>query len=155
MAISKIIVNSVTKMDVTSDTVDATNLLSGYTALKNDGTDITGTASAGPTVLVDSVTISSEDRYIYFSNISSLPSFCVLVNSTTNTINKEQTLCFNHINPTISPITRSPWAICCERSGKLKYESSSDNTITIDNNELTIRAKQRFQPGTYILYYIM
>ena len=59
MAISKIIIDGVTKMDVTSDTVEASNLLSGYTALKNDGTDITGTASAGPTVLVDSVTINN------------------------------------------------------------------------------------------------
>lgn len=43
MAYSKVILNGTTLMDVTQKTVDASNLLSGYTALKNDGTDVTGT----------------------------------------------------------------------------------------------------------------
>ena len=47
MAISKVILNGITQMDVTQKTVDASNLLSGYTALKNDGTDVVGTAEAG------------------------------------------------------------------------------------------------------------
>lgn len=34
-------------MDLTQDTVDADKLLSSYTAHKNDGTQITGTASGG------------------------------------------------------------------------------------------------------------
>ena len=42
MAISKIILNGVTQMDVTQDTVASTNLLSGYTATKNDGTKVNG-----------------------------------------------------------------------------------------------------------------
>ena len=42
MAFSKVIFNGTTLMDVTSDTVDAANLLTGYTATKNDGTSITG-----------------------------------------------------------------------------------------------------------------
>lgn len=42
MAISKIILNGVTQMDVTGKTVTAGDMLSGVTALKNDGTDITG-----------------------------------------------------------------------------------------------------------------
>lgn len=42
MAISKIILNGVTQMDVTQKTVTAGSMLSGTTALKNDGTDITG-----------------------------------------------------------------------------------------------------------------
>lgn len=42
MAISKIILNGVTQMDVTQDTVASTNLLSGYTATKNDGTKVSG-----------------------------------------------------------------------------------------------------------------
>lgn len=43
MAYSKVILNGTTLIDVTQKTVDASNLLSGYTALKNDGTNVTGT----------------------------------------------------------------------------------------------------------------
>ena len=43
MAYSKIILNGETLMDVTSDTVDAGNLLNGNTATKNNGTKVTGT----------------------------------------------------------------------------------------------------------------
>lgn len=46
MAISKIILNGVTQMDVTGKTVTAGDMLSGVTALKNDGTDITGNIAA-------------------------------------------------------------------------------------------------------------
>lgn len=42
MAISKIILNGVTQMDVTQDTVASSNLLSGYTATKNDRTKVSG-----------------------------------------------------------------------------------------------------------------
>lgn len=42
MAIAKVILNGVTQMDVTDKTVTAGSMLSGATALKNDGTDITG-----------------------------------------------------------------------------------------------------------------
>jgi len=42
MAIAKVILNGETQMDVTQKTVTAGSMLSGVTALKNDGTDITG-----------------------------------------------------------------------------------------------------------------
>lgn len=42
MAYSKVILNGVTIMDVTQKTVTASTLLQGETALKNDGTDVTG-----------------------------------------------------------------------------------------------------------------
>lgn len=42
MAIAKVILNGETQMDVTQKTVTAGSMLSGTTALKNDGTDITG-----------------------------------------------------------------------------------------------------------------
>lgn len=43
MAYSKIILNGETLIDVTNDTVDAEDLLSGETATKNNGTKVTGT----------------------------------------------------------------------------------------------------------------
>ena len=42
MAFSKIILNNTTLMDVTQKTVTSGSMLSGTTALKNDGTDVTG-----------------------------------------------------------------------------------------------------------------
>jgi len=42
MAIAKVVFNGDTLMDVTQKTVVADSMLSGTTALKNDGTDITG-----------------------------------------------------------------------------------------------------------------
>lgn len=42
MAIAKVILNGETQMDVTGKTVTAGSMLSGTTALKNDGTDIAG-----------------------------------------------------------------------------------------------------------------
>lgn len=47
MAISKVILDGVTQMDVTTDTVTAETLITGYTATKNDGTKINGAATAG------------------------------------------------------------------------------------------------------------
>lgn len=43
MAVSKVILNGNTLMDVTQDTVAADKLLQTYTATKNDGTKVTGT----------------------------------------------------------------------------------------------------------------
>ena len=47
MAISKIILNGVTQMDLTQDTVAASNLISPNTAHGADGLAVTGTATAG------------------------------------------------------------------------------------------------------------
>ena len=47
MAVSKVIVNNVTRVDLTSDTVAEDKLLSGYTAHDASGTAITGTATGG------------------------------------------------------------------------------------------------------------
>lgn len=57
MAISKVILNGNTLMDTTDKTVTAANLLSGYTALKNDGTTVTGEYVA-PTPSLQSKTVS-------------------------------------------------------------------------------------------------
>lgn len=47
MAVSKVILNGTTLIDVTQKTVSADNLLLGETALKNDGTDVVGTYQGG------------------------------------------------------------------------------------------------------------
>ena len=63
MAISKIILNGVTQMDVTQDTVASSNLLSGYTATKNDGTKVSGSyvPSSAPTLQTKSVSYTPSE----------------------------------------------------------------------------------------------
>lgn len=57
MAISKVILNGVTQMDVTQDTVAASNLLSGYTATGADGQTVNGAyVPSGGTMQSKSVT---------------------------------------------------------------------------------------------------
>lgn len=154
MAVSKVILDGVTLIDVTNDTVDVTNLLSGYTALKNDGTSITGTASGGPTVLVDSTTLSAASNTITFSNINSLPSFCILVNSTNNNYNNTQVVCVSYMSTNVSPNPASNWEISEASKGKLTYDM--DGFVYIVSNELVILSVSKsFQPGTFILYYIL
>lgn len=60
MAFSKIRLNGTTLMDVTGDTVDASNLLYGETATKNDGTTVTGSYSP---VTVSSLSVTDNGTY--------------------------------------------------------------------------------------------
>lgn len=61
MAISKIILNGVTQMDLTQDTVAASNLLQSYTAHGADGLAITGTATAGSTINNQNKTVTPSE----------------------------------------------------------------------------------------------
>ena len=61
MAISKIILNGVTQMDLTQDTVAANNLLQSYTAHGADGEAITGTATAGSTINNQNKTVTPSE----------------------------------------------------------------------------------------------
>ena len=71
MAISKIILNGVTQMDVTSDTVTAAKLLSGETATKNDGTKVTGSIASKTSsdLTASGATVTAPAGY-YASNAS-------------------------------------------------------------------------------------
>lgn len=67
MAISKVILNGNTLMDVTQDTVTADKLLQTYTATKNDGTKVTGTLvpSVAPTLQSKTVSPSTSQQTVF------------------------------------------------------------------------------------------
>lgn len=73
MAVSKVILNGTTLMDVTQKTVTASTLLQGETALKCDGTDIVGTYQGGGSQNV-TVTCSTGNNYITIGGYK-LPSY--------------------------------------------------------------------------------
>ena len=56
MAFSKIIFNGDTLMDVTQDTVEASNLLAGFTATARNGQKVIGTATSGGNIPVPTPT---------------------------------------------------------------------------------------------------
>lgn len=66
MAVSKVILNGTTLMDVTQDTVVADKLLQTYTATKNDGTKVTGTLipSVAPTLQSKTVSPSTSQQTV-------------------------------------------------------------------------------------------
>ena len=63
MAFSKVTLNGTTLMDVTQKTVTANTMLSGTTALKNDGTDITGTYIPSASVDVEPLSVTTNGTY--------------------------------------------------------------------------------------------
>ena len=83
MAIAKVILNGVTQMDVTQKTVTAASMLNGTTALKNDGTDITGNIASKTSsdLTVSGGTVTAPAGY-YSSNASKAVSSMTLPSST-------------------------------------------------------------------------
>lgn len=68
MAVNKVDINGSTVLDLTADTVTATNLVSGYTAHDKSGASITGTMSVQNYYSGSSAPTSSvgSDGDIYF-----------------------------------------------------------------------------------------
>lgn len=102
MAVSKVILNGETLIDVTQKTVTPSNMLSGITALKNDGTDITGSIAAksaadlvtsgsqvtvpsGMYVAAATTAIASGSMYVYGVNAAMNPG-TISLNSATGVI---------------------------------------------------------------------
>lgn len=70
MSASKIIINGVTKIDLTADTVQADKVLAGYKGHKNDGSEFTGnvtfsTIRTGSGTPSDSIGVDGD---IYLTN---------------------------------------------------------------------------------------
>lgn len=81
MGVSKVIINNVTKVDLTSDTVTPETLMSSYTAHDKSGTAITGIATGG-TVVQDEVIFIDYDGTVLYTYTPE--QFLALTNLPTN-----------------------------------------------------------------------
>ena len=88
MAISKIILNGVTQMDLTADTVAANNLIAPNTAHGADGEAVAGTASSGLEYETGTYTAAADGNpNISFTNShTSAPSIIVFMDVSTSYI---------------------------------------------------------------------
>lgn len=158
MAVSKVILNGNTLMDVTQDTVAADKLLQTYTATKNDGTKVTGTLvpSVQPTLQSKTVspttsqqTVSPDAGYDGLSSVTvnAMPSGSASTPATTITA-----------NPTIS--VSSGGLITASVSGSQSVtptvsagyvSSGTAGTVTVNGSatqQLTAQAAQTITPTT-------
>lgn len=152
MAVSKVILNNVTQIDVTDKTVDATNLLNGYTATKNDGTQITGQVSQSG-LSMDTAALSTAGYSLTFSGATytAVPSFIIIMLYT----NASRGVYFYYYSANnTSPSPSSCYYAETLASG-FSLTTSAPIPIVNSHNDLSITLSSIFPAGTYIMYYIM
>lgn len=153
MAISKVILNGTTLMDVTTDTVTADKLLSSYTATKNDGTKITGSYSGGSINVSTYFTISNSEYTLTFNNIQSAPSaFFLLFDNDTN----NHGLWIN--NHCVTSISYDGTTTTALAMGDTMSYSATQEYYTFASGELTwsysnSQHKLTFNIDTYLSYF--
>lgn len=152
MAISKIILNGVTQMDVTQDTVAASNLLSGYTATKNDGTKVSGSyvpsgvslqtksKTYTPTTSQQTETISPDSGYNGLSSVG------VTVNAmpsgTAGTPTATKGIVSNHSVSVTPSVTNT--------TGYITGSTKTGTAVTVSASELVSGTKSISANGTGI-----
>lgn len=152
MAVSKVILNNVTLIDVTNKTVDAANLLNGYTATKNDGTHITGQFSQS-SLSMDTTTVSTAQSFLTFTGTTytAVPSFVIIMLRT----NASRGVYFYYYSANnTSPSPSNCYYIEALSSGFSLTTSAPIPTVN-SHNDLDITLSSTFPIGTYIMYYIM
>lgn len=127
MAYSKIILNGETLMDVTSDTVDAGDLLSGETATKNDGTKVTGNIA----------TKSSSDLTVNGATVTAPAGYY-------NTAASKAVTTTTHPNPTAA-ITSSTGVVTATHTQGTGYVTGGTTTGILN---LTTQAAQTINTST-------
>lgn len=149
MAVSKVILNNTTLIDVTQKTVTAGSMLSGTTALKNDGTDISGNIASktSANLSVSGATVTAPAGYYASDASTSVASGSATTPATTITT-----------NPSIS--VSSGGLITASVSGSKSVtpavsagyvSSGTAGTVSVsgsNTNQLTAKAAATYYPST-------
>lgn len=149
MAIAKVILNGVTQMDVTQKTVTAGSMLSGTTALKNDGTDITGSIASKTSsdLTVNGATVTAPAGF-YPSNASkSVASGSATTPATTITANP--TVSVNSSGLITASVSKTQSVTPSVSAGYVS--NGTAGTITVSGsgtNQLATQAAQTIHPST-------
>lgn len=146
MAVSKVILNGTTLMDVTQDTVAADKLLQTYTATKNDGTKVTGTYVPQTCVLQSKTvspttsqqTVSPDAGYDGLSSVTvnAMPS------GTAGTPTATKGTVTNHSVSVTPSVTNT--------SGYITGGTKSGTAVTVSASELVSGTKSITENGTGI-----
>lgn len=146
MAISKIILNGVTQMDLTSDTVQASNLIAPNTAHGADGEAITGTASSSTPTLqaktnisptTSSQTITADSGYDGLSSvqINAMPS------GSAGTPTATKGTVSNHSVSVTPSVTNT--------TGYITGSTKTGTAVTVSASELVSGSETKTANGTY------
>lgn len=149
MAIAKVILNGVTQMDVTQKTVTAGSMLSGTTALKNDGTDITGSIASKTSsdMTVSGATVTAPAGYYASAASKSVASGSATTPATTITANP--TVSVNSSGLITATVSKTQSVTPSVSAGYVS--SGTAGTITVSGSgtsQLTTQAAQTIHPST-------
>lgn len=149
MAIAKVILNGVTQMDVTGKTVTAGTMLSGTTALKNDGTDVTGdiASKTSSNMTVSGATVTAPAGYYASAASKSVASGSATTPATTITANP--TVSVNSSGLITATVSKTQSVTPSVSAGYVS--SGTAGTITVSGSgtsQLTTQAAQTIHPST-------
>ena len=149
MAIAKVILNGVTQMDVTDKTVTAGSMLSGATALKNDGTDITGSieSKTSSDLTASGATVTAPAGYYASAASKSVASGSAATPATTITANP--TVSVNSSGLITASVSKTQNVTPTVSAGYVS--SGTAGTITVSGSgtsQLTTQAAQTIHPST-------
>ena len=149
MAIAKVILNGETQMDVTQKTVTAGSMLSGVTALKNDGTDITGDieSKSSSDLTASGATVTAPAGYYASAASKSVASGSATTPATTITANP--TVSVNSSGLITATVSKEQSVTPSVSAGYVS--SGTAGTITVSGSgtsQLTTQAAQIIHPST-------
>lgn len=141
MGISKVILNGVTKVDLTQDTVDETNLLAGETATGADGEPVEGTIAtkSSTNFTVSGATVTAPAGYYSAAASKSVattthPNPTASINSTTGVVTASHTQTTGYVTGGTT-------------TGTLDLTTQAGKTVTPTESEQTAVAAGRYTTG--------